>query len=220
MIPEDVDPRELILMPKDLNPRESNLSLLPVEPTVMTPRETTLSVIPFEEGNFEPIPATAVEANFETPVDDPPLMQDDVAIAITRRKQSRLFSYHKKFGHLSFSILKLMAKAGHIPRELANVDALTCPGCAYGKVHRRPWRRKGIKNLRKIKITTAPGQVISVDQLVSPTVGFVPTHRGRLSLARYIEATVFVDHFSDFMYVHLMLNLDAVATVEAKRAFK
>eukprot|EP00980_Cylindrotheca_fusiformis_P016665 scaffold5012_cov160-Cylindrotheca_fusiformis.AAC.2 len=77
-----------------------------------------------------------------------------------------------------------MAKAGYIPSELANVDPPKCPGCAYGKAHRIPWRHKGAakKNRKTPKVATSPGQVISVDQLVSPTAGFVPTHRGRPSL--------------------------------------
>jgi hypothetical protein len=116
----------------------------------------------------------------------------------------------------------MMAKAGIIPLELSTVDLTTCPGCAYGKAHRRPWRHKGVKNGHRntLKVATAPGQVISVDQLVSPTAGFVPTHRGRPSLVRYIGATVFVDHFSDFTYVHLMTEMDAAATVAAKQAFE
>jgi hypothetical protein len=217
---EDIAPREPI---SDPNPRE------PIQPTIgdpdpeqtsEIPRELVPNVIPFGDEDFESIPTTAVETDFESSIADVNQTLEDPSVAITRRKQSRLSTWHEKFGHLSFSILKLMAKAGHIPRELANVDPPTCPGCAYGKAHRKPWRRKGVRNRRKIRTATAPGQVVSVDQLVSPTAGFVPTHRGRPSLTRYIGATVFVDHFSDFTYVHLMTALDAPATVEAKLAFE
>jgi hypothetical protein len=51
-----------------------------------------------------------------------------------------------------------------------------------------------------------PGQVVSMDQLVSPTPDFVPIHWGLPTNARYEGATVFVDHFSDFTYVHLMAD--------------
>ena len=61
---------------------------------------------------------------------------------------------------------------------------------------------------------------MSVDQLVSPTAGFVPTHRGKPTLARYLGATVFVDHFSDFTYIHLMTEMNAEETVQAKLAFE
>jgi len=77
--------------------------------------------------------------------------------------------------------------------------------------------------IEKIKPATYPGQVVSVDQLISPTPGLstpglVPTHRGRPTLTQYNGATVFVDHFSDFTYIHLMKKMDGDATVKAKQA--
>jgi hypothetical protein len=197
---------------------ESVPTTTPVAPITSEP---TTHTIPFQPADFEPIPSIAVELDFDLPA-APTLPAEDPNVAIVRRKQHRLAVLHEKFGHLSFPILQMMAKAGLIPGELANVDPPTCPGCAYGKAHRRPWRGKSIKNQdrRTLRIATAPGQVISVDQLVSPTAGFVPTHRGRPSLMRYIGATVFVDHFSDFTYVHLMTEMDAAATVAAKQAFE
>ena len=62
--------------------------------------------------------------------------------------------------------------------------------------------------------------MVSVDQLISTVPGFVPTHRGKPTLKRYVGATVFVDHFADFTYVHLMTELNAESTVEAKQAFE
>ena len=59
-----------------------------------------------------------------------------------------------------------------------------------------------------------------MDQLISPTLGFVPTHRGRPTLQRYMGATIFVDHYSDFTYVPLMTTMDVAFTVEAKLAFE
>ena len=75
---------------------------------------------------------------------------NDPDIALYKRKQQRLMNIHEQLGHVSFACLKLLAKAGHIPKELAAVDFPTCPGCAYGKAHRRPWRHKGIKNLQTL----------------------------------------------------------------------
>ena len=62
--------------------------------------------------------------------------------------------------------------------------------------------------------------MVSVDQLISPTPGFVPTHQGRPTTKQYCGATVFVDHYSDYTYVHLMTKMNADATVKAKQAFK
>ena len=111
-------------------------------------------------------------------------------------------------------MIKLMSQAGLIPRELENVNSPTCPGCAYGKAHRKPWQRKGVRNRKILNIDTVPGQVVSVEQLVSPTPGFVPTHRGTPTTKRYIVATVFVDHFSNLTYAHLMTEMITGTMVE------
>ena len=113
-----------------------------------------------------------------------------------------------------------MAKCSLIPKDLATVDPPCCPGCAYGKARRRQWRYKGARNRRHIRQANAPGQVVSIDQLVSPTDGFVPIHRGNPTTKRYVGATIFVDHFSDFTYCHLMTEMNAETTVEAKLAFE
>ena len=80
-----------------------------------------------------------------------------------------------------------------------------------------------IKELEILKIiisATAPRHCVSVDQLISPTPGFVPIHRGKPTTQRYKGATIFVDHYSDLTYCHLMTDMNAEATVAAKEAFE
>ena len=113
-----------------------------------------------------------------------------------------------------------MARCGIIPKELGSLDPPTCPGCEYGKAHRLQWRYKGGCSLKSICTATAPGQVVSVDQLVSPTPGFVPTHRGTPADKRYVGATIFVDHLSDYTYAHLMVKINTAFTTAAKEAFE
>ena len=50
---------------------------------------------------------------------------DDAAVELERKKQSRLLTIHERLGHISFSVLKLMARCGIVPRELTSVDPLT-----------------------------------------------------------------------------------------------
>ena len=38
--------------------------------------------------------------------------------------------------------------------------------------------------------------------------------------ARYVEATIFVDHYSDYVYAHLMRDWTAEVTMEAKNAWQ
>ena len=50
--------------------------------------------------------------------------------------------------------------------------------------------------------------------------GFIPTHRGIPTTKSYVGVTVFVDHFSDFTYIHLMKKLDGESIAEAKHTFE
>ena len=206
-----------------LKTRESPHSRLssPLRKTRESPNITReqSTTIPYSSNDFAPIKKTPLSSKFCIPC-TPEELQEDPSIAATRRKQLRLLTIHESLGHLSFAVLKLMARCNIIPKDLADVDPPTCPGCAYGKAHRLQWRYKGTKNRKSIRVATALGQVISMDQLVSFTPGFVPTHRGTPTNKRYIGATVFVDHFSDFTYCHLMTEMNAASTVEAKQAFE
>ena len=59
-----------------------------------------------------------------------------------------------------------------------------------------------------------------VDQLVSGQLGFIPQVTGALTADQIVGATVFVDSYSNFCYVHLMRRLDTVETLEAKTNFE
>ena len=202
-------------------PREAASSQTPTKTREATNHTSPLPhVIPETDEDFDAPPSKPHNIPFMSSDDNRNYTEtNDPDIIATRRKRQRLATIHERLGHLSFGKLKMLARAGIIPRELANVDPPTCPGCAYGKATRRPKRTKGIRNRRQLKSATRPGQVTSVDPLISPTPGLVPTHRGKPTQTRYVGATVFVDHFSDFTYVHLMTQLDGPSTVEAKSAF-
>ena len=141
------------------------------EPLVPTP-----TVIPAADTDFSPLKSKPTTSNFDHDGVVPSTQSQDANVIAVQRKKHLLLTYHERFGHLSFSILRLLARAGIIPRYLADVDPPTCPGCAYGKAIRKQTRYKGVKNQRKIRIANAPGAVVSMDQLVSPTPGFVPIH--------------------------------------------
>ena len=146
--------------------------------------------------------------------------QDNPLLIVLRQKQVRLTTLHKKYIHLSFSRLQLLPRTSIIPKELASIPASVYPGCTYGKSHRRPWRYKGIKNLRKIRSVTRPVETVSIDHLVSPIDGFVPTHRGTLTINHYIGDTLFANHFSNITYAHLITEMNGETTVEAKKSFE
>eukprot|EP00978_Attheya_sp_CCMP212_P025958 scaffold84501_cov28-Attheya_sp.AAC.3 len=86
---------------------------------------------------------------------------------------------------------------------------------------KKKWRDKTRKNEDEPEKVTEPGQVVSVDQMVSPTPGIIAQMTGILLITkRYKYATVFVDQYSRFSYVHLQKTATVTETIEAKKAFE
>ena len=132
--------------------------------------------------------------------------------------QTELMRWHYRLGHLSFVKLKALAILGEIPKRLAHVKPPLCAGCAFGTMTKIPWRTKG--DTSSIFTATMPGQCVSVDHMESTQVGFFAQLKGILTRRRYRAATVFVDHFSGYKYVHLMSHLSSDETIAAKVAFE
>ena len=63
-----------------------------------------------------------------------------------------------------------------------------------------------------------PGDGVSVDQIVSAQPGLIPQMSGFLTSKRLWVATTFVDHVSDYVYVHIIRDLTLDETLLAKEA--
>ena len=74
--------------------------------------------------------------------------------------------------------LKNMALRGELPKRLLNVQNPFCAACQYGKLTKRAWRTKE-KQSNTFESTYA-GQIVSVDQMESPTAGFIVQLKGKL----------------------------------------
>ena len=186
----------------------------PTNPPVEVPITITPSVAPTDkpprlESKGVPTDFTVNPTVIPSEDQDEPILKSD---------QAALMRLHEQLGHCSFAQLKQMAERGIIPRKLAKVPAPKCPSCLYGKAHRKPWRTHKIDP--KIKPTTVPGAVVSIDQLEAPVSGFVPIAKGQPTVRKYRGASVFVDHASDFMYVHMHYHLTTDETIDAKHAFE
>ena len=128
--------------------------------------------------------------------------------------------WHNRLYHLPQKYMKRMSESGFLPAEFAKMKKIPkCPGCEFGKGHKRPWRVKGSPggSIKK-EFETNPGDAVSTDQIVSAQEGLIPQVTGTLTSARITGATVFVDHASSYMYVHLMRSLSTECTLEAKAA--
>ena len=128
--------------------------------------------------------------------------------------------YHHKFNHCSPRKMQMLARTGVIPRRLAKCPVPVCSACLFGKATRRPWRTKTSNAPLDGQTPTKPGEVVSVDQMKSSVPGLVAQMAGTPTRARYTVATVFVDHATDYSYVHFQKSDSATETVEAKEAFE
>ena len=126
---------------------------------------------------------------------------------------------HHCFQHISFSKLQEMACQGIIPRRLAHCKIPSCSACLYGKATKRAWRSKQGKQ-RQRKKEIKPGEVISVDKMVSPVPGLIAQMVDFLTRQHYKYAMVFVDQASRMGFVYLQKTCSAEETIEAKRAFE
>ena len=66
----------------------------------------------------------------------------------------------------------------------------------------------------------APGKCVSMDQMVSAQPGLIPQMAGFLTNLCIWGATIFVDHFSDYLFVALMRDLTLDKTLLAKSSFE
>ena len=134
--------------------------------------------------------------------------------------QAELMQWHHRLGHLSFAKLKKLAILGEIPKRLAKVKPPVCAGCLFGAMTKIPWRGKEGASDHTVFEVTAPGQIVSVNQMISTQVGFIAQLKGALTKKRYTAATVFTDHYSRLQCIHLMTRLTSQETINTKRAFE
>ena len=123
------------------------------------PRQVDFTLTPHENATSE---TTLVEPDKEHKVEN---------------LAAKLLCVHHQFNHISFNKLQMMAKAGILPKRLANCQVPVCSACMYGKATRRPWRSKPKSNspTKEIKYS---GQCVSVDMLKSPTPGLIAQMAG------------------------------------------
>jgi hypothetical protein len=134
--------------------------------------------------------------------------------------QQEYLSWHYRLGHLSHSQMQELAKQGKIPKRLVECSHVKCPACIFAKQTKWAWRTKGKRKSIRRKEHNVPGAYTSVDQMESSTPGLVMQSTGKLTRARHKGAQVFIDHYSNWTYVHLMQDFTLQSTLEAKLAYE
>ena len=149
---------------------------------------------PFFLNSGDALPPRDFGAPLTTPFDlteDTPTTElevdTDEEVLLNAPLPAQLLRWHHCFNHISFAKLQQMARRGIIPKALAKCDVPICSACLYGKATRRAWRTKAQPKPKRPK---NPGDVVSVDQMTSPTAGLIAQMSGFLTKKRYKYATV------------------------------
>jgi hypothetical protein len=151
------------------------------------------------------------------PMDQVDINQEDKNNANTAAEFLR---YHVKYGHATTDRMKELARQGIIPKRLEKCPVPVCSSCMYGKATKRQWRQKSAKNGNPPEKAENPGDVVSVDQMVSHTPGLIAQMTGWITKQRYRYATIFVEHRSDLTFIYLQRSATADETIEGKKAFE
>ena len=174
-----------------------------------------------EHTEKDPVPRSFnLDGPTTTDVEHIPNIITDEEDRITETPTAELLRYHYDMGHISFAKLQQMAKQRVLPHHLSKCAIPVCSACQYAKATRRPWRAKIASRSNHLIPPSKPGEVISVDQLVSPVPGLIAQMTGFITKQRYKYATVYIDQFSGFSFVYLQRTASAQETLQSKQAME
>ena len=130
--------------------------------------------------------------------------------------------WHHRLRCAPLVTLKRLAKRGVLPKCILRVTHMPlCASCAFANAHRKAWGSRGSNHphIRKQE-HNKPGMATSCDHLISRQPGLVPQSSGKLTHQRYWGCVVFADHFSDYLYAHMITGTTSLQTLEAKHAYE
>jgi hypothetical protein len=149
---------------------------------------------------------------------DPPTFDLHDGPTAYEETKAQMLEWHCRLGHLPFNKIQEMAKRGDLPSKFAKCPAPMCGACLYAKKTRKAWRGRPTSQTHT-RVAAAPGDIVAIDQMVSPTPGLVAQMKGFITKKRYTAATVFVDHYSNLSFTYFQKGITIVETLEAKAAF-
>ena len=160
----------------------------------------------------QPFPSHATQNELQSSIET-----DNDKVGLTQ--DAEYARWHYRLGHMHPRKMQRLASLGYLPKHLEEIKHYPkCKICQFGKQHCTSSKVKGSKST--IFESAYPGQCVSVDQLVSSSKGFYGQLKGRLTRKRYKYATLFIDQYSRYSYLHLQSSLTSAETVQAKEAFE
>jgi transposase InsO family protein len=123
-------------------------------------------------------------------------------------------------GHKGFHELQKWAAEGSndMPPDIAHCKIPVSRACQYGAAKKRKHEKS---NTGSVSGTPEkPGDFVSVDQMVAGSPDLIPFTSGQPSKRRYNTVTMWVDHFSRFLYAHCQEDATTKSTLESKIGFE
>jgi Integrase core domain. len=115
-----------------------------------------------------------------------------------------------------------LSSHGFLPKKFLKLkSSLPLYGvCLCGKAKKRSWHTKAVPKTIRDRKDIMPGAGTLVDQLISHQPGLIPQSAGSLRREKITAVTFFADHFSGYIYGHLMCNTSMKQALEAKQAYE
>ena len=151
---------------------------------------------------------------------DVKILQENQINTISDDERLWMF-WHDKLQYLLNRVMKALADRGMMPKKLVRMKSYTlCPACMFAKAHKRPWRKKGKKKMMRDDQDDKTGTGASGDHVSSLHPGLIPQSTSKLTRDKFFGATIFTDHFSDFIHVTLFRRVITQETFEAKNGYE
>ena len=161
--------------------------------TSMTARSVIEDDLESVTNGTSPAPTTCTPCVFDSTINKPSNVTSWTPLNDTHTKdEAELLQYHHNLQHVPFSRLREMAKQGIIPRRLANCRTPVCAACMYGRATRKKWKKtSNDSNIISSTKGDQPRNLIAIDQLISPTPGFIAQITGKLTTERRQDSGMF-----------------------------
>ena len=117
-----------------------------------------------KEENIHDLVLPVIDPPTQLPTNVIPTEQEE-DILFTKSPQAYLLQQHYRLGNCSFTLIRLLATLGILPRKFFMVKPLHWDGYLYGAMANPPWRTFPASNRGNIPKASAPGEFVSVDQI-------------------------------------------------------
>jgi len=187
---------------------------------ILTIHDNTIT-IPYQTTTGLPVvytipaaPTCYIASNVELP--PTPLVGISANLSPSQRTKLIL---HEQCNHVNFETINRWICKGVLPidKSVANSKDPICAACQFGKANKRA--HKADVGSITAKHTT-PGQGVSVDLLEAGIPGRLPTTRGLPSPKWYRYVTLWVDHYSRYLYPTFHETKGLNAALASKREFE